>query len=602
MFQSYTTPDHRAHVPGRLARLRALLDDVQIDGILVPRVDAYGGEDLAPRDQRLAWLTGFTGSAGTAIILRDRAALFTDSRYTLQAAAQADPALFEQVEVSETSPVVWLKANTPTGGKIAYDPWHYSETAVAALTKAAEAAGGALVALADNPIDAVWKNQPSPPTAAIHPHPVERSGESAESKRARIAAAVAEQGAEAFVLTASESVCWLLNIRGEDIPRTPITQCFAILYDDGGVELFTHPDKTDIFEIGLDSAVAVRPVGAFLEALSQTKGRAFGVDPNGAPAAVVQTLIDAGADVKRFRDPCVLPRAMKNPVELQGARTAHLRDGATLTRFLCWLDGAAAAGGVTEIDAAEKLENLRRDTGDMLRDISFDTISGFGPHAALAHYRVNTETNAELQAGGLYLIDSGGQYLDGTTDVTRTVAIGEPTADMRAMFTRVLQGMIAVSRLKFPEKTAGAALDSFARAALWAAGVDYGHGTGHGVGSYLSVHEGPQSLSKRGFEPLQPGMILSNEPGYYREGAFGIRTENLLIVTEAEIPPGGDIPVHGFETLTLAPIDLRLVDAEMLSAEDRAWLNAYHRRVYDALFPLVDADTRDWLERATTAV
>jgi Xaa-Pro aminopeptidase len=598
MFQSFDLPDHRSRSSERVARLRAMMADEGVDGFLAPRADAHQGENVAPRDQRLAWLTGFTGSAGLAAVLAHRAVLFVDGRYTLQAKTQVEPELFEIRPLFDPSPDAWLAEALAPGQVLGVDPMLHTRRGVERLEVAARRAGATVKLLERNLIDAIWEDQPPPPSSAVRPHPTELAGEAAEAKRARIGSLIAEAGAEAAVLTAPDSIAWLLNIRGDDVARTPAPLAFAVLRADGAATLLIEPDKIDgAARVHLGDSVAVAPPEAFAAALDAMGGRPVLVDADSAPHWVGARLEAAGATVVWGRDPCVGPKAVKNPTELDGARAAHRRDGAAMVRFLCWLDRAVATEPLTEIDVVRRLEQLRAEDRT-LRDISFETICGAGGDGAIVHYRVTREGNRAIAPGDIVLVDSGGQYPDGTTDVTRTVATGPVEPDARRLFTLVLKGMIAVSRARFPEGAAGRELDPLARAALWAAGHDYDHGTGHGVGSYLSVHEGPQSISRRGGEPLRPGMIVSNEPGCYLEGRFGIRIENLLAVTPAEPVAGGARPMMGFETLTLAPIDRRLIDPALLSPEERAWLDAYHRRVLHEIGPLVEPEAADWLQEA----
>ncbi len=598
MLQSFDLPDQRAHGPARLARLRAALEAAGLHGLLMPRADAHQGEMVAPCDERLAWLTGFTGSAGLCAALAERAALFVDGRYGLQARAQTEATAFEIVSTVETAPEAWLAAALPKGAVLGLDPWLHTAAQVEKLEAAAAKAGASVRLLDANPLDAIWQDRPPPPTGHIAPHPDALAGESASAKRARIGAAVAAEGAAAAVLTLPDSIAWLLNIRGEDVARTPAPLVFAILRADGGLSLFAAADKLDdAARAHLGETVAVEDPEAFGAALDALSGCKVLVDRDSAPAWVGLRLAAAGAEPVWRRDPCILPKATKTPAELDGARAAHRRDGLAMARFLRWLDEAAPSGALTEIAVVERLEALRREDGH-LRDIAFDTICGAGPNGAIVHYRVTRASDRAVRPGELLLVDSGGQYRDGTTDVTRTVAVGAPEPDARRLFTLVLKGMIAVSRARFPARTAGRELDPLARMALWRAGHDYDHGTGHGVGSYLSVHEGPQSLSRRGGEPLLPGMILSNEPGCYLEGRFGIRIENLLVVTAAAPVAGGERPMLGFETLTLVPVDRALIDAALLDEGERGWLDAYHARVLAEIAPLADAATVAWLERA----
>lgn len=598
MFQSFDLPDHTAQAPARVARLRQAMRAVEVDAFLIPRSDAHQGENVAARDERLAWMTGFTGSAGFCIVLVDRAAVFVDGRYTLQARTQVDGGVFEIVSLTETSPEAWLAQALRRGAVVGVDPMLHPAAAVRKFTDAATKAGASLRFLDANLIDAIWTDQPPPPTGAVHPHPDALSGESSGAKRARVAAALGEVGADAAVLTLPDSIAWLLNVRGDDVPRTPAPLAFAILRADASAQMFIDPDKIGgATRDHLGDAVTVAPPDAFGPALDALSGRVALVDPDSAPVWVLRRLEAAGARLVQRRDPCILPKAIKNAVELEGARAAHRRDGAAMAAFLRWLDDAAPSGGLTETAVVRRLESFRAE-GGQLRDIAFDTICGAGADGAIVHYRVTRATDRAVVPGELLLVDSGAQYADGTTDVTRTVAVGPVDPLARRLFTLVLKGMIAISRARFPERTAGRELDPLARAALWAAGYDYDHGTGHGVGSYLGVHEGPQSLSRRGAEPLAAGMILSNEPGVYLEGRFGIRIENLLVAKPADGSAGGERPMMGFETLTLVPIDRRLIDPALLEAAEREWLDAYHARVLAEIGPLTDAPTQAWLTAA----
>jgi Xaa-Pro aminopeptidase len=585
----------------RLAALQKELSRRDLGGFIVPRADEHQGEYVAPRAERLYWLTGFNGSAGFAIVLAEQAAIFVDGRYTLQVREQVDGSRFEPRHLHEQPPEDWIAANLPAGSKLGYDPWLHTPDGLARLRAAAAKAGGSLVPVADNPLDAVWPDRPPAPLAPVAAHDLRYAGSDSESKRQALAAALAADKLDAAVLTAPDSIAWLLNIRGGDLPRTPVALGLALLHKDGAVELFMDRRKLlPGLDVHLGNAVAVAPPEAFGLALDRlgAAGARVRVDPSTAAGWIFDRLKAAGAWAEQGADPCALPKARKNAVEIDGARAAHRRDGAALTRFLAWLGPAARAGGLGEIAAIERLAEFRRQ-GDLFRDFSFDSISGAGPNGAIVHYRATPASERRLQAGELYLIDSGAQYLDGTTDVTRTVAIGAPTAEMRDRFTRVLKGHIALGRARFPRGTTGSQLDALARTALWQVGLDYDHGTGHGVGSYLSVHEGPQRISKLPSRiALEPGMIVSNEPGYYKTGAYGIRIENLIVVTEA--PASGDErAMLEFETLTLAPIDRALVETSLLAAEEIAWLDAYHARVRSELSPLVDAETAAWLVEAT---
>jgi Xaa-Pro aminopeptidase len=587
----------------RLTRLRTALAARHLDGFIVPRADEHQGEYVPPRGQRLAWLTGFTGSAGLAIVLRDRATLFVDGRYTLQAAAQIDKESFEIRHLIEEPAAQWLATVLKPGEVLAYDPWLHTPHEVERYRAAAEKVGAQFRAIGDNPLDRIWVGQPAAPIAPVVPHPEQFAGEGAASKRARLARALQEEGVAAVVLTMPESIAWLLNIRGGDVPHTPLPLSFAILRQDGSVMLFIDRRKlVPNIERHLGNAVTVLPpeqLGRSLDELAAQGGRVQ-ADPATAASWVFDRLAAAGATVHRAADPCLLPKASKNVAEIDGTRAAHRRDGAALTRFLAWLAREAPKGELHEIAASDRLEAFRRE-GEHFRDLSFPTISGAGANGAIVHYRAMPETEKRLEPGTLYLLDSGAQYLDGTTDVTRTIAVGEPSAEMRDRFTRVLKGHIALALARFPKGTTGTQLDGFARRALWQVGLDYDHGTGHGVGSYLGVHEGPQRISKApSAQPLLPGMIVSNEPGYYKTGGYGIRIENLVLVQPAEGP--AEREMLGFETLTLAPIDRNLIEPSLLDEDEIAWLNAYHARVREMVTPLVDAETAHWLAEVTQPV
>jgi Xaa-Pro aminopeptidase len=588
----------------RLAALRAELEARGIDGFIVPRADEHQGEYVPRSAQRLAWLTGFRGSAGLAIVLADKAAIFVDGRYTLAVRAQVDVAAFEPHQVPEQSPEAWISDNLPKGGRLGFDPWLATMDGHERLARACQKAGGTFVPVERNPVDTVWRDRPAPPLAPVLPHPVEFAGETSEARRRRIADAVVARGADVALLTQPDSIAWLLNVRGGDVPRTPFALGFALLHGDGHVDLYMDrrkiPDRTVAW---LGNAVTLAPPSELadaLDALGSLKKRVM-VEAATTPYWAGTRLQAAGATLVRDADPVALPKACKNDVELEGIRAAHRRDGAAVSRFLAWLSRESAGGRLREIEVSDRLQALRQETGK-LRDLSFDTISGAGPNGAIVHYHATKATERTLEPGSLYLVDSGGQYRDGTTDITRTVAIGTPTAEMRDRFTRVLKGHIALARARFPRGTTGSQLDALARYALWQVGLDYDHGTGHGVGAYLSVHEGPHRISKAANAiALQPGMIVSNEPGFYKAGAFGIRIENLVAVREASIE-GADRAYLEFETLTLAPIDLACVEAGLLTGEEKAWLNAYHARVREVVAPQVDAATRAWLEAATRAL
>ncbi|MCP3972629.1 MAG: aminopeptidase P family protein [Rhodobacteraceae bacterium] len=596
MFQTFdptTTPDQG---PPRLAALRAEMAREDLDGFLIPRADAHQGEYVAPRDDRLAWLTGFTGSAGFCTVLPDIAGVFVDGRYRVQVKAQV-ASDFTPVNWPETKLGDWLVQQLPDGGTVGLDPWLHTAGEIATLEKRLDGSG---IALRDteNLVDRIWPDQPPRPAEPVSKYPTELAGKGDETKRAEIAAALRAAGHKAAILTLPDSICWLLNIRGADILRIPVAQAFTILHDDGRMQLFSDPQKFQ--DLGPDPAITVAHWEDFAAALDQLTGPVR-IDKANAPLAVSRTLTAASVEIAYDDDPCILPKACKNATEIANTRAAHLRDAAAMCEFLAWLD-ATAPGDLTEIAVVRKLEAFRRAT-NALQEISFDTICGSGPNGAIVHYRVTEQTDRRLTGGELLLVDSGGQYLDGTTDITRTIAIGQATDRQRSCFTRVLQGMVAISRARWPVGLTGRDLDPLARVALWRAGQDYDHGTGHGVGAYLSVHEGPQRISRVSDVKLQPGMILSNEPGYYREGEFGIRIENLVVVQQADAQPGGDDrEMLDFETLTWVPIDLALVDPELLSADERDWLNRYHAAVRERVSDRLSQPARAWLERATRAV
>ncbi len=590
MFQSFDSTASPDQGPPRLAALRAAMRDAGVDGFVVPRADAHQGEYVAPRDERLAWLTGFTGSAGWAVALADRAAVFVDGRYTVQAQAQVD-AVFDKVAWPETGVPDWIAA-AQKGGKIAFDPWLLTVDQHRAFAKSL---GDSALVATENLVDRVWDDQPSAPVGRVSAQPVSLAGKPHADKIADLAAAIAPAGAA--ILTLPDSIAWLLNIRGTDIAHNPVPHGFAILNADATVDLFI--DARKLTELGdhLGPKVTVHSPDAFLGAVAQLTG-VVRIDPAACPVAVRNAIT---AKIVEAPDPCALPKACKTEAELDGARTAHRRDGAAVVRFFAKLATKDPAT-LTEIDIASDLEAERRAT-NALADISFDTIAGSGPNGAIVHYRVTHDTNRPLAANELLLIDSGGQYRDGTTDITRTLAMGDPGTEEADAFTRVLKGMIAISRLRFPKGLAGRDIDAFARAALWEVGLDYGHGTGHGVGAYLSVHEGPQRLARTGTVPLEPGMILSNEPGFYKEGAFGIRIENLIVVRAADPLPGQTVPeMLEFETLTLAPIDTALIRRDLLTQSERDWLNSYHARVLKEIGPALDPSALTWLENACAPI
>jgi Xaa-Pro aminopeptidase len=587
----------------RLTALREWMEAEDLDAVLVPRGDEHLGEYVPPSAERLAWLTGFTGSAGLAVVLKDRAALFVDGRYTLQAAEQPPQGQYEIHHLIREPYGAWLTSVLSFGTRVGYDPWLHAAAAIDTLKTELDAAGIETVPLTANPIDVIWADRPAPPLAPIVPHPMGYAGVSSADKRAEIAMALRAAGTGAAILTQPDSIAWLLNIRGGDVPNAPLPLSFALLNDMGAVWLFADErkisGKTRAF-LGNDISIADPAVfGPALDLLGKL-GKPVRLDPNNTPAWVVDRLKAAQAHIAPDLDPCQLPKAIKNAVEMEGAREAHRRDGAALVKFFTWLNQAMQSAPPTEISAAERLGQFRAEQA-LSMGPSFDTISGAAEHGAIVHYRAMPHSDKQLAPGMMYLLDSGGQYLDATTDVTRTIMLGQPTQQMRHHFTLVLKGHIALARARFPEGTDGSQLDALARAPLWEAGLDFDHGTGHGVGSYLSVHEGPQGISKRSKAPLEPGMILSNEPGYYLSGQYGIRIENLVLVRKADLP-GAERPMLEFETLTLAPIDRNLIDAAMLTHVERNWVNEYHARVYATLADRLDEAERDWLAEAAAAL
>lgn len=598
-------PAGPADPAARLADLRGELRRRRLTGFVVPRADEHQNEYVAARSERLRWLTGFSGSAGTAVVLQDRAAVFVDGRYTVQAAGEVDAGLYELRHLTREPVQGWLSDHLPPNGRLGYDPWLHTPTQVTLLETACRDAGGRAIAVGGNPIDRIWADQPPPPLAPVTPHDVAYAGIPAAEKRAQIAEALRAKRQDAAILSAPDSIAWLLNVRGGDLDYVPVALAFAIVEADGRVALFIDARKlSDPVRAHLGDGVTVAEPAAMDEALGRLGGerKVVRIDPERTPSAVVRRLRSAGARIVEGQDPCLLPKALKNATEQAGIRAAHLRDGAAVTRFLAWLARAAAAGGLTEMAAAERLAAFRS-ANALYRGPSFTTISGAGANGAIVHYRVDAVSNRTLQPDSLYLVDSGAQYLDGTTDITRTIAIGTPCAEMRQRFTLVLKGHIALAVACFPKGTTGPQLDVLARRPLWAHGLDYDHGTGHGVGTYACVHEGPQSISKMpNRTALEPGMILSNEPGYYKKGAYGIRIENLVLVTAAPTPAGGEQELLAFETLTLAPIDRALIEPALLSVGEREWLDAYHARVRKVLTPVVDGDTAVWLAAATRPI
>ncbi|WP_135503518.1 aminopeptidase P family protein [Roseovarius aestuariivivens] len=597
-FQSFTATTRPETGPPRLAALRDELARAGLDGFLVPRADAHQGEYVAPCDDRLAWLTGFTGSAGFCIALNDRAGLFVDGRYTAQARAQCDGDSFTVVDWPATRPAAWLQSALPEGGELGYDPWLYTPDQLAAY-EAGLASTGITLRPVENLIDRIWPDRPDPPQGAVRVYPDALAGQSHDDKRARLAETLVAAGQTAAVITLPDSIAWLLNIRGSDIPRNPVPHGFAILHADGAVDLFMAEAKlSDTVRAHLGDAVHLHAPDLFGEALAALTGPVR-LDRGSVPQWVADRLDEAGVDRQWGEDPCELPKARKTPAEISATREAHLRDGAAMCEFLAWYD-AQSPGSLTEIDVVKKLESCRRATGKLL-DISFDTIAGSGPNGALPHYRVSEDSNRVLHPGELLVLDSGGQYEDGTTDITRTLPVGDVTGPAeRAAFTRVLKGMIAISRLRWPRGLAGRDLDAIARYHLWLADQDYAHGTGHGIGVHLCVHEGPQRISRASEVPLDPGMILSDEPGYYREGAFGIRIENILVVTPADPVAGGDgRDMLAFETLNFVPIDRRLIDTDLLDDPERAWIDAYHAACRTKIAARLSPEAQAWLDAAT---
>jgi len=607
-FQNFEVTGNPSVGVPRVALLRDWLARHDLDGFIVPRSDEHQGEYVAPCSERLRWLTGFSGSAGVAIVLRDRAVIFVDGRYTLQVRQQADTNLFKVESLIENPPAEWLAENVGKGARIGFDPWLHTISEAAAMRKSAARAGAELLPLTQNPIDAIWEDRPRPPLGSVTIQPNELAGELARDKLTRLAETVAKQGAAYAVLTDPSSIAWAFNIRGSDVPHTPLALGFAVIGAEAPHLLFMDKRKMGIeAEAYLTQLADLRaPSSLEAEIAKEAKaGARISLDPVLAADRLRMIVEDNGGKVVEAADPARLPRATKNEAELAGSRAAHRRDGAAVVRFLCWLD-TQQPGTIDEITAVTRLEEARHRVGEetqrALKDVSFETISGSGPNGAIIHYRVSRASNRKLGKDELFLLDSGAQYQDGTTDITRTVAVGTPSDEMRERFTLVLQGLMAISRLRFPPGTRGSDLDAFARYALWQHGFDYAHGTGHGVGSYLAVHEGPQRLAKSGTEKLLTGMILSNEPGYYKEGHYGIRCENLIVVNAPGAIEGGDIDMHSFETLTLAPFDRRLVRADLLSAEELDWLNAYHARVLAEIGPMVDGETLKWLEAATAPI
>jgi Xaa-Pro aminopeptidase len=599
-FQSFDDPQPTPTGP-RVQALRAELTRLGLSGLVVPRADRHQNEYVPPSEERLAWLTGFTGSAGTVIVLESVAALFVDGRYTLQAKAQVDTSVFTIVPLVETPPDRWIEQNLPSGAKLGYDPWLHTTDGAERLQRACANAPAELVPVDPNPIDAIWQDRPQPPRGPVVLHDLRFAGETAEAKLEKIRAEIGKLRADALVVSDPHAVAWTFNIRGSDVAHTPLPLAFAIVPKERRPTLYMDSAKlSNEVRHKLQETTEVAEPAVFvteLQSLGAAK-RTVRLDQATGADALSRIIGEAGGKVTRGADPIAMMKAVKNATEIAGARAAHVRDGVAVTRFLAWFDSEVPKGGLTEIAAVEALESFRRDTG-LLKDVSFPSISGAGSDGAIVHYRVTRATDRKIALGELFLIDSGGQYEDGTTDITRTVAVGTPTVEMRERFTLVLKGHIAIARAVFPEGIAGSQLDPFARQALWTRGLDFDHGTGHGVGSYLSVHEGPARISKLGNVALKRGMILSNEPGYYKTGEYGIRIENLVLVVEGPKVEGAEKPLNAFKTLTLVPIDRTLIERGLLDKGEIAWLDAYHARVAQELSPLVDDATRAWLEAAT---
>ncbi len=609
MFQSFDNKSAPQFGKARVEALRATFDTLGIDGFLIPRADEYQGEYVPECAERMAWLSGFTGSAGVVLVTRSEAIVFVDGRYTTQLVAQVDPSVFTGGDLVGAPPARWLADNASAGFRLGIDPWLHTSAELSRLEKALEEKGGSVVLLAANPLDPLWEGRPAEPLEPVTIQPEAFTGTPARDKIGAVAAEAKGRKADAVLVTDPSSIAWIFNIRGNDVPHTPHPLARAIIHADGTADLFLDERKTngevkgylrDLAE--LQTPAEIKPM---LRSLAE-KGATILVDADVVPVALTRIIKDTGGSVVEATDPVKLPRACKNEAELAGSAAAHIQDGAAMVEYLAWLD-AQQPGTVTEIKAVKMLEQTRAKLGQAmqnpLKDISFDTISGSGPNAAIIHYRVTTDTDRTLQNGEMFLVDSGAQYINGTTDITRTVAIGSVPEEQKRFFTLVLKGVIAISDAKFPKGTRGCDLDPLARIALWKAGADYGHGTGHGVGSYLSVHEGPQRISRVSQQELLPGMILSNEPGYYRPGAFGIRIENLIYVREAQSIEGGDQPMLSFETLTWCPIDRRLIVGSLLTEDERNWLNDYHAKTREKLLPLIsDESVKQWLTAATEAL
>lgn len=600
-FQTFDDVADPAAAAPRITALRAKLRQNGLDGFVLPRADRHQNEYVPESEERLAYLTGFTGSAGFLIVLPHKAVLFTDGRYTLQAREQTDPAIFSIVNMVETAPAAWIEQNLPEGTKLGYDSSLHTAEGAEKLSKACAKVGATLVPVASDPVDEIWNDRPAPPLGQVVLHDLRHAGVATKDKLQNVVAEIGKQRADALVITDPHNIAWLFNIRGSDVAHTPLPLSFGLVPKDGRPSIYIDGRKlSNTVRDQLEQAADVREPDALtsdIEKLAKANATML-LDQATAADALVKQAEQAGGKIVRVADPITALKAVKNETEIAGAHKAQQRDGAAMVRFLAWFDREAPRGQLTEIDAVEALETFRRESG-ALKDVSFPSISGAGPNGAIVHYRVTHKTNRPIKPGELFLIDSGGQYEDGTTDVTRTIAVGAPTDEMRTRFTQVLKGHIAVARAIFPDGTSGAQLDTLARQYLWQAGVDFEHGTGHGVGSYLSVHEGPARISKLGSVPLKRGMILSNEPGYYKADGFGIRIENLILVVAAPAIAGAEKTMNAFETITLAPIDRRLIDVILMTADEIAWLDSYHARVAETIAPLVDKDTQAWLRAAT---
>ncbi|HCE3205208.1 TPA: aminopeptidase P family protein [Vibrio parahaemolyticus] len=583
----------------RVNAIREWLTQHNIDALLIPHEDEYLGEYVPAHNERLHWLTGFTGSAGAAVITQDKAAIFVDGRYTVQVTKQVPSELFEYRHLIEEPALDWIQDNLTTNASVAIDPRMHS-SAWLDMAQAKLAGKLELNILSSNPIDELWHDRPAPVVSDVRLMPTEAVGQSSESKRKEIAQLVAKAGADSAVITALDSICWLLNVRGLDVSRLPVLLSHLILHADSSVEYFLDPARLPAeFAAHVGTGVTVHHPEALQSRLEAMSGKKVLLDPAISNAWFKLVLQNAGASVIAAADPCLMPKAAKNEVEIAGMKACHIRDGVAMSKFLCWLDAEVAAGNLhDEATLADRLEAFRKEDPTLM-DLSFDTISAAGGNAAMCHYNhENQPEPGKLALNTLYLVDSGGQYLDGTTDITRTIAIGQPSAEMIKQFTLALKGHIGVARARFPKGTRGYQIDTLARQHLWAEGYDYDHGTGHGVGHFLSVHEGPASISKKQIDvPLTEGMVLSNEPGYYRADAFGIRIENLELVVET--PTNGDFPVLSFESLTRCPIDKRNINVDMLTRPELAWLNDYHQKVWEQISPLVEGEVKEWLREAT---